>query len=204
MTEDGQFQTTREALVFAFNFSDQQYAITPMAKLMRGVQIGKGTGLYAETGAAQAGMIRRQVKGLGPLMEAVVIAKVAEREKLCTCGRPCCAGSEPNMDWLEAIGFLTDYAVRILPGCVSNYRLRRGIIMKAFGVKVALGELADKCEVNRKTAGEHHAKLMVWLKGARRKGDVGPAIGVEQEALAAIDERLRECGIVEAMVEKIA
>lgn len=202
MTENGQFKSTREALVFAFNFSEQQYAITPMAKLMRGVQIGNGTGLYAEAGAAQAGMIKRQVKALGPLQEALIIAKIAERERLCTCGRPCCAGSEPNMDWLNAVGYLTDHATRILPNCVSNYRLRRGIIMKAFGEKVVISDLADKCEVSRRTATDHHGKIMVWLKGARRKGDQGDPIGVEQMAMAAIDERLREVGIVEPLCDE--
>lgn len=204
MTENGQFKSTREALVFAFNFSEQQYAMTPMAKLMRGGAVGNGTGMHAEAGAAQAGMIRREVQALGRLQEALVIAQAAQREKICTCGRPCCAGTEPNMDWLEAISYLTEYAVKILPGCVSNYRLRRGIIMRAFGVKVALGELADKCEVSRRTATEHHAKIMLWLKGARRKGEQGPLIGAEHEAMAAIDERLRECGIVEIILEQIA
>lgn len=86
------FNNTHEALTFAFNFSSQQYALSPMAKLAlqgagrgAGANIGNGKGLVALDGAAQAGMIMAQVERLSSLHRSCIVARYAIKSRECAC-----------------------------------------------------------------------------------------------------------------------
>lgn len=80
-------------------------------------------------------------------------------------------------------------AAAALAGCVSNGRLRSALIQRLLGAKVTLAELAERYDVDEKTAGAHSTKLKRWLFG-------GPAMqmGLHPEAIREIADRLEACG----------
>ena len=185
------FSSAHAALTFAFNFSGQAYDRPAMNRMADG-PARSGKGLVGLDGAGQAGMIRREVADLGPLREAIITAYYAPRSLPCACRRPCCSGHTVNAEWSDAIGCITQAAVSQLSGVVSNYRLRRGIVTRAFGEKVSLTELATICGVNRDTASSHNEKVSSWLLGRRHD----KADGLIEQAKAAIADRLIEAGFV--------
>lgn len=191
MTDERLFDSSHAALVFAFNFSGQQYQASAMNKAMTPA-LGSGKGLIGVDGAAQAGMIRRELSELPALHQAVLTARIAPRDVLCDCGRPCCSSRKANPEWEEAIRWLTDRAMQQLAGGFSHYRVRRSILEKIFGRRIDLQQIADDCGVHRNTVGDQNAKLKLWIEGARGKNakvDVSP--GVESVAWIAIDVRLK-------------
>lgn len=203
VTEDNdiRFASAHEALVFAFNVTNQCYD-RPRMNRMAAPSSGKG-GLSGLESAAQSGMIRAEVLTLSPLHQRILTARCAPQRLPCGCGRACCAKSRPNPEWEEAIVSLTESAVRVLSGCMSHYRLRRRIVESCFGREITLYKVADECGVHRDTAGEHAAKIRMWLRGGmsgltHRSSD--RQIGAEECAWQAIEQALRSAGIVGAVV----
>jgi len=179
------FESTHNALTFAFNYSLQQYDAPPMARLMRKA-IGSGKGLVGLDGAAQSGFIRAEVARLPIEQQMVLIARFAPSTQECDCGRPCCSGKTAGKEWYEAIGWLTSYAMRAaLTGCVSHHRLRQALVMRAFGFKTAsLDALAETASVHRNTVSDQNQRVQRHMRE------------IETAAARAIDERLRNCGMV--------
>ncbi|PQZ68286.1 hypothetical protein CQ050_13600 [Achromobacter sp. MYb9] len=72
---------------------------------------------------------------------------------------------------------------------ISNGRLRSALIQRLLGAKATLAELAERYDVDEKTAGAHSAKLKRWLFG-------GPAMqmGLHPEAIREIADRFKTCG----------
>lgn len=195
---DPLFDSAHSAVVFAFNFSSQCYDRPLMNRMADGPK-RPGKGLAGLDGAGQAGMIRREIAQLGPLHEAIIIACFAPRSVPCDCRRPCCCGKKTNHEWSDAIGLITQYAVGQLSGTVSNYRLRRGIVSKAFGEKVSIGELAVTCGVNRDTASAHNEKINSWLCGRRVNGSgrvFRAGSGEIEQAKDAAFFRLHDAGFI--------
>lgn len=195
MTEERLFDSSHAALVFAFNYSGQQYQASAMNKAMTPA-IGSGKGLVGVDGAAQAGMIRSELGMLPELHQAVLTARCAPRDVLCDCGRPCCATKRSNPEWEAAIVWLTERAMQQLSGSFSHYRVRRSILEKIFGAKVNLAEIAEDCGVHRNTVSDQNAKLKLWIEGERAKKGLNAAPGVEQVAWTAIDIRLKASKMV--------
>jgi len=193
--EEALFSSAHAALVFAFNFSGQQYDKSMMARMASG-PTREGKGLGGLDGAAQAGMIRAELDRLDPLLMHILIARVAPPAVPCDCGRNCCAGSKPNKVWVDAILFLTERALGEMSGLLSHYLLRRGIIERCFGVKHNLADLADQCGVHRDTASAHNAKLVRWLKGAPAKGRMPAVSGAEHKAWIAVGELLQQTKMI--------
>lgn len=183
MNEEALFTSAHSALVFAFNFSGQQYD-RPMMNRIASPAIGSGKGLAGLDGAAQAGMIKAELRALGLIYEAVLIARIAPKWTPCDCGAPCCGGRKTNGEWFDAIGTLTAYAKDALQGCFSHYNMRNAIVQKYFGVNISLADIADACDVNRDTASSHNARVLKVLKAD------------ESKAWAAIDGRLIAAGMV--------
>lgn len=159
--------------------------------------LGSGKGLIGVDGAAQAGMIRRELSELPELHQAVLTARIAPRDVACDCGRPCCATRKGNPEWDAAISWLTDRAMQQLAGGFSHYRVRRSILEKIFGRRVDLQQIADDCGVHRNTVSDQSAKLKTWIEGPRgkhAKSDAAP--GVESVAWIAIDVRLKDAMMV--------
>ena len=195
---DIRFTSGHDALVFAFNVSDQAYD-RPMMNRMASPSLGKG-GLAGLEAPAQAGMIRAEVQTLGKLAEAIIIARIAPRSVPCHCRSACCAGHRPNKEWTDAISVLADYVrTTALAGCTSNGMLRREYVVRYFTRKddrISLEALAEKHDIHRDTAGAHAAKVALMLGGAQPKKGKPGAPGLESAAMNAIEDRLRDIGMV--------
>lgn len=184
MKEPGIFKHSREALVFSLNYSIQQYALSPMAKMVKGSGVGSGRGLVGLDGAAQAGMVLAELQKLTPIERAVLVARCAPRVLRCECRSPCCAGYRANPDWREAISELTEHVIVALSGTLSHYRVRSGCVQRFFGAKVKLTELAESCGVNRNTVSAHNQAIVKVLKG------------LEHRAFEAFDVAVDERGMI--------
>jgi hypothetical protein len=194
--DEALFSSAHAAMVFAFNFSGQQYDKSMMAR-MASTPGRAGKGLGGLDGAAQAGMIRAELAHLCELHASILIARVAPPTVPCECRHACCSGHKPNQEWVNAIQSLTQLALGELSGHLSHYALRRGIIERYFGIKHVLADLAAQCSVNPDTASAHNAKLVRWLKGMPAKGGMPAVTGAESLAWLRIGDRLQEAGMVE-------
>lgn len=195
---DIRFTSGHDALVFAFNVSDQAYD-RPMMNRLAAPSFGKG-GLSGLEAPAQAGMIRAEVQAMGKLAEAIIIARIAPRSVPCHCRSACCAGHRPNKEWTDAISVLADYVrTTALAGCTSNGMLRREYVVRYFTRKddrISLEALAEKHDIHRDTAGAHAAKVALLLGGAQPKKGRPGVPGLESAAMDAIEDRLRDIGMV--------
>ncbi len=193
------FESAHGALVFAFNFSGQCYD-RPMMNRLASPAVGSGKGLVGLDGAAQAGMIRAEVQTLGKLAEAIIIARIAPRSVPCHCRSACCAGHKPNKEWTDAISILADHVrTTALAGCTSNGMLRREYVVRHFTRKddrISLEALAEKHDIARNTVSAHAAKVALLLGGAQPKKDKPGVPGLESAAMDAIEDRLRDIGMV--------
>ena len=193
------FDSAHGALVFAFNFSGQCYD-RPMMNRLASPAVGSGKGLVGLDGAAQAGIIRAEVQTLGKLAEAILIARIAPRSMPCHCRQACCSGKKPNKEWTDAIGFLADHVrTTALAGCTANGMLRREYVVRYFTRKddrISLEALAEKHDIHRDTAGAHAAKVALMLGGAQPKKGKPGVPGLESAAMDAIEDRLRDIGMV--------
>ncbi len=185
------FKSAFDAVRFALCYSSQQYGETAMAKRMRGPGGGSGMGLVGVDGAAQAGMIRRELDLLPDLHRCVVVARAAPQQLACECGHPCCARWRPNIEWQAAVAWLTEASAAYCSG-FSHYRVRRSIIEKMFGVKLNLVDIAHECDAHVNTVSKHNAAVRKWLDGDRKTGEVG----VSQAAWAAVERKLVDLGLV--------
>lgn len=158
------FRTPVDALIFAFHYSMQQQG-RPLSDRLSAPSGRTGNGLSGNDGAAQAGMIWRELQDVSPLERAVLVARYAPKSIPCTCANPCCSGYKPNPTWNNAIRDLEQHALTLLAGRLSLYRLRRGLVEKAIGVKRQISELAKECEVDEKTAAAHWKIIKEWISG---------------------------------------
>ncbi len=186
------FRSAHAALVYALNYSMQQYDRPLMNKAMSGKPEGEGKGLSGVDGAGQAGMIRAELARLAPLHQAVLVASIAPQQVPCECRAACCGGWKTNPEWSDAVSELTTVAAAAaLAGCVSNGRLRSGLIQRLLGAKATLADLAARHDVDEKTAGAHSAKLKRWLFGGG-----GGAAGLHQQASRILSDRLQASGMI--------
>lgn len=153
------FANPHDALMFAFNYSSQQYALSPMAKLMK-TGIGSGKGLVALDGAAQAGIIRARVAQLPPLQAACVVARYAPRFEEC----PCCRNKDKMTDeYREAIATLAEWAISQCGG--MTLRNMRGAIVRSFFERgISILEAAKGLNVPKATAYDQKARIHKSLK----------------------------------------
>lgn len=196
LTENVLFQSAADALRFAFNFSHQQYDRPLMNRLASGTS-GDGKGLSGMDGAGQAGMIRRELRELSNLYQAVLIARYAPRSFPCSCGRSCCGGESLNFEWREAVSAVAAYACELVPGGAGKFRLRRSIAFRLYGSGERLSDIAEDCGVTERTVSAHASQMAAWLRGlpARRNRDAVP--GVEQGAEEAFRALLLKAGLIE-------
>jgi hypothetical protein len=197
MTDEALFNNAHAALVFAFNFSSQCYD-RPMMNRLAAPSLGSGKGLAGLDGAAQAGMIRAEVRDLGKQAEAILIARVAPRSEVCECLAPCCAGSKPNKEWIAAISLLADHVRNTaLAGCTANGLMRREYVVRYFapkGARVTFEQLSEKYDIAVNTVSAHSAKVARLFGGTRSGGKSSP--GLEDVAKSAVECRFIEIGLV--------
>jgi hypothetical protein len=194
-TTDPIFESAHSAALFAHRFSTEQYGRSAMSRMMTG-PTGTGKGLAGIDGAGQAGMIRRLVQGLGPLHEAIIVARFSPREMDCACGSACCSGKFNNLEWAAAVRKIGEFSITATPCAVSNLRLRCGVVAKHFGIPLNIGELADQCEVHRNTASKHASLILAWLRGKPAKGQHPAVTGEEAKALMGLHDVLQAARLV--------
>lgn len=160
------FLSAHEALIFAFNFADQQYAQSPMARLYR--TPGSGRGLVGVDGAGEAGMIMAEVMRLDQL----------ERDALCVRftrvrGECHCCGHETDLPQVrEALGRLEQHAADNTAN-TSNLSLIRALVRDHFSLspmgtaKVA----AEQHQVHRNTVTNHSGNVKRALRMLERRAE---------------------------------
>ena len=174
---DPVFETTRNALVFAFRFSSAQYGEGTLGKLLRR-GAGSGRGLSGLDGAGQAGMVLATVWRLKEIERAAIVARFSPRSEPC----PCCGGAKMPDIWREAVETLAEWCIQT---GVLNIRCRRELVAKHFGMPgVEFAALAARYEINRKTVAEHYRTM------ARRLVDV------EASAQSVVDDAFKWSGMV--------
>ena len=148
---------------------------------------GSGYGVAGLDAAAQAGMIRAEVKALGRLAEAILFARIAPHGVPCACRADCCSGSKRNKEWVDAISFIADYVrTTALAGCVTNGMMRQEYVVRYFSAKgrISLDDLAERHGIVINTVTAHNGKVSKALRT------------FEHAANEAAEERLRLVGMV--------
>lgn len=199
MENEPLFRSAHDALTFAYNYSGQQYERSLMAKVAS-PGTGSGKGLSGNDGAAQAGMIRREVQQLGRLPEAILMARFAPRSIICECRAPCCKRSRDNDEWVNAISHLADYMRNTaLAGTTANGLVRRDCVIRHFTSKEkrkSLEAFADDRGINRDTASAYASKVATWFIGSPARNDKPSVPGHDALAMAAIETKLLSIGMI--------
>ena len=190
------FRSAHEALVFAFNVSAQAYdrpLMNRMADKMKG-----GDGLHGLDAAAQAGMIRAQVKALGRISEAILTARFAPDSQPCSCGSPCCSKRKINSEWREAIGLIGDHMrLTALRECSTDSVLRSVYVTRYFTPKdrrIPIEKIAKDWRVDWHTAQSHYNRIAAVLGGS--KANKVHVSGLEASAMNRLEDILREATVV--------
>ena len=154
------FKNTHDALMFAYNYSSQQYALSPMSKLMKGGGGGSGKGLVSLDGAGQSGIILTRLAQMTPLEQACITARYAPRYEEC----PCCLNKDKMTEqYREAIAELAEWALSVCTGL--TIRNMRGAIIRSFFERgVSITAAAKELNVAKATAYDQKARIHKALK----------------------------------------
>ena len=140
------FKNSHDALTFAFNFSTQQYALSPMAKMMKTGALGSGRGLVSLDGAGQAGLIMGALAKIDPLKVHCIVARYSPKYSDC----PCCGGLKPVQQWRESIRALRDWSISSFSG-LSHATVREAIVMNFYSRGVSMDDAAKRANMPIKT-----------------------------------------------------
>ena len=172
MDTDQLFQSTHQALTFAYNFQG-----SPALSIMNRMSHKPGPtgrGLAGLDGAGMAGVIRRHVKELGTLREAIIIAEFAPRSQPCPCRSPCCSGQVRNQEWVDAINNIADFVrSESLESHRTTHRIRRALVEVYFGLKMPNVKVAEALEITQHTFGQMLGKVRRSLKDEQGKARAG-------------------------------
>jgi hypothetical protein len=186
------FRNEHEALVYAFNFQMQQYALSPMSKLAGLRAQGQGKGLVSTDGAAQAGMIRAKVDRLSPLHRHCIVARYSPQYSDC----PCCGGHKPIQEWKEAIVALRDWSMSTFSG-MSHASIREAIILHFYNKNVSLKDAADRVHAPIRNVYNLRSKIHEQLKlidGAAR-AEIADALNSLQRSEVILLDCTNQCNI---------
>lgn len=175
------FNNVHDALLFAHRFGSEQFAMSPLAKMMKnkGGNLGTGKGLQALDGAGMAGMIQAHVERLLPLHKACILARFAERADQC----PCCDGWRMTAEYKGALQVLAEWARPLVREEVDSQRMRFGIVQAFYDRKATITQLAKSIGMPPRTVLDQKNKI--WA-------ELGP---IDKLALANIEASLeRMCG----------
>jgi len=185
------FKAPQDALMFAYRFSEQQYALSPMGKLMKG-SIGSGKGLVALEGAGQAGFILEGVSRLGDVEQACITCRYSLRFEPCQCRRYCCNGETILVEYQNALMMIDRLVALPVVGdsaMAHHHKLRHHIIRHYFERRdkarhiESIGKIAERLKVPKRTAYD--------LKGKIEKA----LIDIDKTAMTKIDAILEKmCG----------
>lgn len=175
------FKNSHEALTFAFNYSSQQYAVSPMAKMMKVGVIGSGKGLVSLDGAGQAGLIRAQVEKLSQEQRACVIARYSPRFVECQC---CGSRDKVLQEYQEAISTLGQWAVTTFTG-MSLRTAREYVVRSYFEKGLTIKSIAERSKIGKSTLYDYRGKIINGLRDLDHAAQV--QLGGFLNALIEID-----------------
>ncbi|MFM0326098.1 hypothetical protein [Caballeronia glebae] len=169
---EGIFKSAHEAVVFACNYASQQYAMSPMAKILQRRAGGSGRGLIGLDGAAQSGMVLAELQKMDKAQILAMVARSTPQRERCDCLHACCSGWRVSSMYRDAISELADIVVPVVgTEEVSNRRLRVAIIAKFFGDKtVVIKEVAHSLEITLRTAERQTSVINKYLKEQEKTG----------------------------------
>ncbi len=172
------FRSAHHALIFAFNYAGQQSPRTPMTGLLHRGGIGSGKGLHGIDGAAQAGIILAEYAKLEKPHQHILRVRFGKNIQECAC----CGHNAPCMEWTEAVDALSRYAELDGVHRGARHLIVEKVVCGLRGVSVAA--IAGEYRLIERT-------LQQQTQGLRRKLE-----RLESAAMTAIDELLRDAGIV--------
>lgn len=166
------FQSAHAALLFAYNFHG-----SPAMSIMNRMIINPGDtiappskGLAGLDGAAQAGMIRRHVAGLGKFHESLIIAEFAPRVHPCSCRSSCCSGYTRNQEWSDAVNYIADI---VRTGALNDHKtthpIRRACVEKFMGAPITLVMMAKNLSLDEDTVSKMIGKVKKYLIAEQAK-----------------------------------
>lgn len=208
------FDSTHAALKFALNYSGgiASPLMNRMAadgKLQRveiddGKRVTVGVGMRMRRpkrpalkgldGAAQAGMIARELNHLEEAQKHVIIASFKQWVLPCACRQPCCMGYRRNPGWVASITALCEILkneaqisrVHGRKGLSTHPVMRQALVERFFIPEkpIMLADLAEKCNVTQATIIAHKKPIEAYLADQQSLG------------LREIDQTLSLLGIV--------
>ncbi len=181
---EGIFRSAEEAITFACNYSSQQYAMSPIAKLLQGPARGSGRGLVGLDAAGQAGMVFAELQRIDYWQLTALLTDRVSRSERCECRRSCCRGWKSNSIFEEAVNQLADYVAFTVTPVPPIKEFRVSVIMKYFGEKSDPLEVAKNLGI-KKSAAERH--ITVIRKCVR---------DLQKDGLTALSTRLDEIGML--------
>lgn len=176
---DPLFNSAASAIMFALRYSSQQYAETPMSKLMKRGGRASGKGLVGLDGAGQAGMILKKIDNLGRLERACIIARYTDRMAEC----PCCKAATASDDYRDAINVLADWALRNVENVTDVARMRFAIVADFYERRRLVGKTAEAIGMARATAYDNRARIWAALTELDKR-----ALGRIEESLVSLTE----------------
>jgi len=184
------FKNTHDALTFAFHYSSQQYALSPMSKMIKTGITGSGKGLVALDGAGQAGLILAALGSMAQLKVHCIVARYSPKYSEC----PCCGGEKPVQEWRESIVALREWATSTFSG-LSHSLVREAIILNFYSRGVSMEQVAKRCNVPVKTVYNQRAKIHEALKvlDAAAQAEIADLLEVNGIVAEGVGAR-RACG----------
>lgn len=166
--DEAPFRSGHEALRFAYAYNTQQYPMTLMGKMMRGLGLGSGRGLHGLDGAAVAGSVKRVVEALPHDYRYVLVCRYVVTDR----------------EFEEALPRLLRTAVAALPTGAHPTRLVLKLICRYFGRPVKLADLCNEFGMDAATMTRRWQRV----RGRLRE--------VESSASVAADEALVQSGAI--------
>ena len=169
------FRSGHDACRFAYAYSSQQYAMTAMAKLMKGSCSGSGRGLIGLDGAAVAGTIKRHVEMLDDQYHAAILARNELVRNSAAVGASA----------------MVQFIIPALGTGGHNRRMVLALICRYFGIPdengkpYQLSNLCDQYDLSADTMTRR------WRRTKERLREI------ESRAQTIIDGKLQEAGIVQ-------
>lgn len=160
------FLSAHEALIFAFNYADQQYAQSPMARIYR--EGGSGRGLVGVDGAGEAGMIMAEVMRLDQLERDALCVRFTKVRGTCHC-----CGHETDLPQVrEALARLETYAIHETAS-TSSTALIRALVRSHFGLmNIGSARLtAEQHQVSQRTVEGHSGNVKRALRMLERRAE---------------------------------
>jgi len=209
MTHEPLFSSAHAAIVYALNYSHQQYDRPLMNRLAGGpAPIGKG--LSGINGAAQAGMIRGLMGQLSDHECALLVAycspkqvpipgnhgdKIVIENKAVRVQR-----WSMNPEYQHAVHEVANSrAIQILT--TSDFKTVRGIrvacVARCFGDKINLQDAAEACNVSYPTMKRMHRGVRDYLLGANGADGQSATLGAIQQAMNRAEGLFRERGVID-------